>query len=179
MVRNHGALVKSLGSMAVPGLEDPDYMVQVELEDDENGPRPSPGSMSMRMILMQLKILGKRFITAVAPSIGDGVMTIWFNGVDYNTIEMAKQMLACLASYSYIFLRKRGWTQPFVRKLIKYSFDGDSADAATRARECKITGRIIPGRSRRQRQSGAGSSWYVMELGLTEEEKAERDAPSD
>ena len=110
MVRNSGALVRSLGSMAVPGLEEPDYMVRIELEDDENGPRNSPGSMSMRMFLMQHRINGRRWITAVGPNVGDGEMTVWFNGVNIHTIETAKQMQDCPASYTYIYLRKRGWT---------------------------------------------------------------------
>ena len=110
MVRNSGALVRSLGSMAVPGLEEPDYMVRIELEDDENGPRNSPGSMSMRMFLMQHRINGRRWITAVGPNVGDKEMTVWFNGVNIHTIETAKQMQDCPASYTYIYLRKRGWT---------------------------------------------------------------------
>ena len=53
---NHGAVQKPTGSMVLAGLVRPDYKVQVELHDDANGPRRSPGEYSVRDLASKMKV---------------------------------------------------------------------------------------------------------------------------
>ena len=54
LIRNHGAVQKSLGRAILKGLVRADVAVPIELLDDENGPRVSPGEYDIRSILMKL-----------------------------------------------------------------------------------------------------------------------------
>ena len=56
---NCGAVQKLLGQIRLAGLRCPDYKVIVELHPDANGPHASPGSYSVRDILIKMPGAGK------------------------------------------------------------------------------------------------------------------------
>ena len=93
-----GGTQKSLGDVILAGLAKPDVKVQVELEEDEAGPRASPGSYTVEEILM--KIFGGTGSIFHAILRGhNGHFIDFFSGIDANVNKMAEEIGEALASW--------------------------------------------------------------------------------
>ena len=144
MLCNHGAVQKSLGQVSLEGLVDIDKKITAELMPDESGPRQSPGSYSVRDLMMKMKAGDAKLWQGIFRG-RNGTWYGYFPGTDPAATSRAKTFAKDLASELKIFLIKQGWVFSNVKALIAKSFSSEAADNASKAKWCKKSQRVIGG----------------------------------
>ena len=175
LIRNHGAVQKSLGRAILKGLVRADVAVPIELMDDENGPRESPGEYDIRSILMKLHVGDTRVFQAIFKDF-NGQYVGFFTALTPACKAIAEQVIAAPSGFIKLKLKKRGFLRKCIKALIKKSFTPEAANDASLARMCRITGRIISGAEiRRGEHNGALDTSGIINrmAGLTTEERRE------
>ena len=173
MVRNHGAVQKSLGRATLKGLVRADEAVKIELIDDEDGPRESPGEYNIRQILMKIRVGDTRVFQAIFKDFNDQYVC-FFTALTPACKTIAEQVIAAPSGYLKIKLKKRGFNRQCVKALIKKSFTPEAANDASMAKMCRRTGRIISGAEiRRGEHNGALDTSGIIDrmAGLTTDER--------
>ena len=170
-VKYSGTVMMNQGSVEFSGLENPDAEVQMEMIDQT---LPQPGKMSVRSILSKMKGPGnKRFWQCIARN-WDGIFTGTFIGHDKETLEMAAEYSACLASQLRVYLQRRGFTRECIAKLLWESFDDKRQSSASRAKWDSKRRKVIPGCTAADESLAIqGDDRFDMTLGMTTEEKAD------
>ena len=176
-IRNHGAAQLSMGNATIPGLVNPDYPVTVELYPDGDGPRQSPGEMSVMQILQKIRA-PKPSKFSLFQGIYQGYGGVWiafFSGQHPDVEEMATSWCQDLAATLRFYLQRQGWKLETIRQLIRKSFTEMAADSASRAKYDKKTGKIVSGAAIQHAAHNAAldKSFINRNLGLTSWEKEE------
>ena len=65
LIRSNGVVQKSLGRAVLKGIIKADAAVLIELMDDEDRPRASPGEYDVRTIFMKLHVRGTRVFQSI------------------------------------------------------------------------------------------------------------------
>ena len=173
LIRNHGAVQKSLGRAILKGLVRADVAVPIELMDDENGPRVSPGEYDIRSILMKLHVGDTRVFQAIFKDF-NGQYVGFFTALTPACKAIAEQVIAAPSGFIKLKLKKRGFVRKCIKALIKKSFTPEAANDASLARMCRVTGRIISGAEiRRGEHNGALDTGGIINrmAGLTTDER--------
>lgn len=166
-LRNHGAIQKSTGSMILTGLVRPDWKVKVELHDDANGPRASPGEYSVRDLASKMMVGHQRLWQGIFGNHSGGY-TGFFPGTDQAANDLAIEIAGDLAGYLKCYLTRQGWKMVTIKQLIIKSFDEMAADDAQLAKWDSSRGKLISGASVKQAQHNAvlDHSYIDRSLGL-------------
>ena len=138
MIRNHGAVQKSLGQAALPGLISIDKKITVELLPDSTGPRQSPGEYSIRDIMMKMRAGKTRLWQGIFKG-WNGKWYGFFPGTDDSATYQATEFAKDPAGTIKIHLIKQGWSRNCIKALIKKSCTESAAEAATHAVWCTKT----------------------------------------
>ena len=173
LIRNHGAVQKSLGRAILKGLVRADAAVPIELMDDETGPRKSPGEYDIRSILMKMHVGGTRVFQAIFKDF-NGQYVGFFTALTPACKIIAEQVIAAPSGYIKLKLKKRGFSRRCIKDLIKKSFTPEAANDASLAKMCRRTGRIISGAEiRRGEHNGALDTGGIIDrmAGLTTAER--------
>ena len=173
-----GSIQKSLASGTLSGLTRPDYKVTVELYPDGDGPRQSPGDLSIADILRKLRSPCRRFslIQGIFRE-GDGSFRAFYAGDDEGVKVLVGPLLSDLAGNLRFYLQRQGWKWDTINHLIKKSFTPTAAHNARLARYDKRTKRVISGAAVRHEQDLAvlDKSFVRRDLGLTSWERREKE----
>ena len=174
-VMNHGAVQKSLGQVRLTGLCRPDYKVVVELHPDAKGPRASPGSYSVREILMKMSGAGKIRLWQCIIQNRSGGYEGYFPGTDPLATKRASELADDPAGYLKCFLLKQGWTMASIKKLICKSFDEESARNANLAKWDRKLNKVISGGDvlHAEHNAALDASFINRDLGKTEYERTQ------
>lgn len=173
-----GSIQKSLASGLVTGLTRPDYLVTVELYPDADGPRQSPGELSIADILRKLRSPCRRFsLFQGLFREADGSFRAFYAGDDAGVKARVAPLLSDLAGNLRFYLQRQGWKWDTINHLIKKSFTPTAAHNARLARYDKKTGRVISGAAVRHEQDLAvlDRSFVRRDLGLTSWERREKE----
>ena len=173
-----GSIQKSLASGTLTGLTRPEYKVTVELYPDGDGPRQSPGDLSIADILRKLRSPCRRF--SLFQGIfreADGSFRAFYAGDDEGVKIRVGPLLSDLAGNLRFYLQRQGWKWDTINHLIKKSFTPTAAHNARLARYDKRTRRVISGAAVRHEQDLAvlDRSFVRRDLGLTSWERREKE----
>ena len=168
---NHGGAQKSLGNLVLEGIVDPHFKVKVDLEDDNDGPRSSPGDFSVIDILSKIFIGRPKLFQAILRG-ENGKYYAFFSNINELSMDMATEIGQDAGAWLKIYLLKQGWKFACIQRLIVKSFSPEAADMAGKAKYCKRTKRVISGYALQQRADDKA----IDEMGIIDRMKGYTDS---
>ena len=124
LIRNHGAVQKSLVRAILKGLVCADVVVPIELMDGEEGPRKSPGEYAIQSSLMKIHVKDTRVFQTIFKEF-NGQYVGFFTALMPACKTIAEQVVAAPSGFIKLKLKKRGFSRKCIKALIKKSFTPD------------------------------------------------------
>ena len=135
VLRTHMAIVLSMEKVFLRGLEHPDYVVTLHREADEDGTAKRPVEMTMRRLMMLVKVNGIWLWRFICPTSDGGWCGYYASGKVSNAHRLlAEGWAGSAAAHVRFKCLARGIVQRDISRLLRQSFSLSACREGERAR---------------------------------------------